>query len=102
FSRFDESRAGFLRRLVESGKTGRSWTTIEPDASASALGEDRSRIVAALGYLDQLGLAEVEAAEVRQRYTVVARPEADADVVAQLLERFARRERSEVERIQRV
>jgi ATP-dependent DNA helicase RecQ len=102
FSRFDESRAGFLRRLVESGKTGRSWTTIEPDASASALGEDRSRIVAALGYLDQLGLSEVEAAEVRQRYTVVARPEADADVVAQLLERFARRERSEVERIQRV
>jgi ATP-dependent DNA helicase RecQ len=102
FSRFDESRAGFLRRLVESGKTGRTWTTITPDESASALDEDRSRIVAALGYLEQHGLAEVEAAEVRQRYTIVARPDADADVVAQLLDRFARRERAEVERIQRV
>src|SRR5204863_2746162 len=25
FSGFDEARAGFLRRLIESGKTGRTW-----------------------------------------------------------------------------
>jgi ATP-dependent DNA helicase RecQ len=102
FARFDESRAAFLCRLIASGTTARTWTTITPDESAAALGEERTRIVAALGHLDQVGLAEVEAAEVRQRYTLVARPESEADVVAQLLERFARRERSEVERIQRV
>jgi ATP-dependent DNA helicase RecQ len=102
FSRFNASRAGFLRRLIDSGKTGRTWTTIAPDEAASALGEKRSRIVAALEYLDQQGLIELATAEVRQRYTVIARPDAQTELVEQLLERFARRERSETERIQNV
>ncbi len=102
FSRFDESRAGFLRRVVASGKTGRTWTTIAPAESASALGEERSRIVAALEYLDQQGLIELQPAELRQRYTVTSRPDSEDDLVERLLERFARRERSETERIQNV
>jgi ATP-dependent DNA helicase RecQ len=102
YRRFDEARAGFLRRLIDSGKTGRTWTTIAPDEAASALGEERGRIVAALEYLDQQGLVELQAAEVRQRYTITARPDSDTDLVAHLLERFARRERSETERIQSV
>jgi ATP-dependent DNA helicase RecQ len=102
FSRFDESRADFLHRLIASGETGRTWTTIAPDKAASALGEQRSRIVAALEYLDQQGLVELKAAEVRQRYTVTAMPDAQDELVERLLERFARRERSETERIQSV
>jgi ATP-dependent DNA helicase RecQ len=102
FSRFDTSRRAFLRRLIESGKTGRIWTTIAPDDAAAALGEERSRIVAALEYLDQQGLVELAAAEVRQRYTVTADLDAQTELVEPLLERFARRERSETERIQSV
>ena len=101
-SRFDESRAGFLRRLIESGKAGRTWTTIAPEATASTLGEERSRIVAALEYLDRQGLIELQAAEVRHRYTVTRYPDSEGGAVARLLERFARRERSEIERIQNV
>ena len=102
FSRFDDARAGFLRRVVASGKTGRTWTTIAPDEAASATGEERGRIVAALEYLDGQGLVELQAAEVRQRYTITARPDSSSGLVEQLLERFARRERSETERIQDV
>jgi len=102
FSRFDEARAGFLRRLIESGKTGRTWTSLAPDEAAAALGEERGRIVAALEYLDQEGLVELQAAELRQRYTVTARPDPESELLESLLERFARRERSEVERIQSV
>jgi len=102
FSRFDEARAGFLRRLIESGKTGRTWTSLAPDEAAAALGEERGRIVAALEYLDQQGLVELQAAELRQRYTVTARPDPEEELLESLLERFARRERSEVERIQSV
>ena len=102
FSRFDEARAGFLRRLIESGKTGRTWTSLAPDEAAAALGEERGRIVAALEYLDQQGLVELQAAELRQRYTVTARPDPESELLESLLERFARRERSEVERIQSV
>src|SRR3954465_3576047 len=50
---FDQSRADFLRRLLETGTTGRVWTTLAPDDAAVQLGEERSRILAALEYLDQ-------------------------------------------------
>ena len=99
FAPFDASRAAFLRRLVESGKTGRVWTSIDPDASANALGEERGRIIAALGHLEERRLIELRAADVRQRFTVLAQPAAVSDVVERLVERFDARERSETERI---
>src|SRR5436190_18333979 len=63
FDRFDESRAAFLRRLIATGKTGRSWTTLAPDDAAAELGEPRSRILAALEYLDERGLVELQPAD---------------------------------------
>src|SRR4029079_12532515 len=51
FAPFDERRRDFLRRLVAAGKTSRIWTTLDPDRAAHDLGEERSRIVAALGHL---------------------------------------------------
>ena len=62
---------------VATGKTGRTWTTLAPDDAAAELGEERSRIVAALEYLDQQGLVELQPAEVRQRYTLLARPDSE-------------------------
>jgi ATP-dependent DNA helicase RecQ len=102
FDRFDESRAAFLRRLIATGKTGRSWTTLAPDDAAAELGEPRSRILAALEYLDERGLVELQPADVRQRYTVLARPDSEAKLVDRLFERFARREDAETARIENV
>jgi len=99
---FDADRADFLRRLVASGKTGRAWTSIDPEESASALGEERSRIVAALGHLEQRGLIELRVADARQRYTILARPDSPVELLARLVERFALRERTEAQRIQQV
>jgi ATP-dependent DNA helicase RecQ len=102
FGRFDESRAGFLRRLAATGKTGRTWTTLAPDDAAAKLGEERSRIVAALEYLDQQGLVELQPAELRQRYTLLTHPYSEVELVDRLLERCARRERAETARIENV
>jgi ATP-dependent DNA helicase RecQ len=102
FAGFDPARADFLRRLVAAGKTGRTWTTLNPDEAAAAIGEERSRIVAAIGYLEQQGLAEVKAADARQRYTVLSRPASSAVLVDGLAERFDRREQAEAARIERV
>jgi ATP-dependent DNA helicase RecQ len=102
FGSFDESRAGFLRRLIATGKTGRTWTTLAPDTAAVELAEERGRIVAALDYLDQLGLVELQPADVRQRFTLLGLPESAAELVDRLLERFARRERAETTRIENV
>jgi ATP-dependent DNA helicase RecQ len=99
---FDADRATFLRRVFASGKAGRTWTTVAPDEAAAELGEERRRIVAALEYLDQQGLVELQPAEVRTRYTLLARPEREVELVDRLLDRFVRRERAEVGRIEDV
>ncbi|HUY70867.1 MAG TPA: ATP-dependent DNA helicase RecQ [Gaiellaceae bacterium] len=102
FAAFDGRRAEFLRRIVESGKTGRVWTTLDPDEVAAALGEQRSRIVAALGYLEQRGLIELKTADARQRFTLLARPDSLSELCDRLAERSERREQAETDRIARV
>ena len=73
-----------------------------PTSVAATLGEERARIVSALGYLEDQGLVELQPAEARQRYAVLAVPD-DRDALAdELLARFERRERAEIERIQSV
>jgi ATP-dependent DNA helicase RecQ len=102
YAAFDPARAEFLRRLVATGKTGRSWTTLQPDEAAAELGEERSRIVAALGHLEERGLVELKPADVRQRFTLLACPDSTDALIDALLERFERREQAETERIQHV
>ncbi|MGH3050234.1 MAG: RecQ family zinc-binding domain-containing protein, partial [Gaiellaceae bacterium] len=95
---FDSGRAAFLRRIVESGKTSRVWTAVDPEA----FGDERGRVIAALGYLEQQGLIELKASDVRQRYTLLARPGSVDELRRGLADRFERRERAETERIGRV
>ena len=105
FAGFDPERADFLRRVVASGKTGRIWTSLDPDEAAVALGEERSRIVAALGHLEQQGLVELKAADARQRYTLLGvqgRPDSLEELRDRLVERSDRREQAETDRIARV
>jgi ATP-dependent DNA helicase RecQ len=102
FARFDPARAEFLRRLAATGKTGRTWTSIDPETAAAALGEERSRIVAALDYLEQQGLVELQAADARQRYTLLARPASTGELLDRLAERFDRREQAETARVAQV
>ncbi len=102
YGHFDEGRVDFLRRLVASGKTGLSWTTLDPDEAALAIGAERGRIVSALTHLEQTGLIELRASDTRQRYTVLERPSSKAELLAVLLDRFERREQAEVDRIRRV
>jgi ATP-dependent DNA helicase RecQ len=102
YAAFDRERADFLRRLVATGRTARVWTTLDPEGAAAELGEPRSRIVAALGHLEERGQVELKPADARQRYTVLARPESLEALTARLVERFARREQAETARIARV
>ena len=99
FATFDADRAGFLRRVLASGREGRVWTGIDPSAVP---GEERDRVVSALAYLEQQGLAELKVADVRQRFTLLQQPPSRDELRDRLTERFDRRERSEAERIERV
>ena len=99
YATFDPDRADFLRRVLASGKAGRIWTDIDPDAVP---GEDRERVIKALGYLEERGLVELKVADVRQRFTLLEQPPSLDDLRDRLAERFDRREQSEAERIERV
>ncbi len=99
---FDSDRADFLRRVVASGSTGRVWTKLDPDVAATVLGEERSRIVAALGDLEQRQLIELRATDARQRYTVLRHAISSTELVDRLIEHFERREKAETARIRRI
>jgi ATP-dependent DNA helicase RecQ len=99
YAEFDTDRAGFLRRVIASGKEGRVWTGIDP---ARVPGEDRERVVQALGYLEQQGLVELKAADVRQRFSLLRQAPSREELCERLAERFSRREQAETERIERV
>src|SRR3954451_14102252 len=58
---FDPDRADFLRRVLASGKEGRIWTGVDPDAVP---GEERERVIKALDYLEQRGLVELKVTDV--------------------------------------
>jgi ATP-dependent DNA helicase RecQ len=96
---FDPDRADFLRRVLASGKQGRVWTGVDP---AAVPGEERERVVKALGYLEERGLVELKVADVRQRFTLLQQPGSLDELRDRLAERFDRREQSEAERIERV
>ena len=83
-------------RVAKKGASGRaSIPTAVP-------GEDRERVVKALGYLEQQGLVELKVADVRQRFTLLMEPPSLDALRDRLAERFDRREQSEAERIERV
>jgi ATP-dependent DNA helicase RecQ len=99
YASFDPDRADFLRRVLASGKEGRVWTSIYPGAVP---GEERERVIQALGYLEQRGLVELKVADVRQRFTLIRQPPSLDDLRDRLADRFDRREQSETDRIQAV
>ena len=101
-ARFSGERGEFVASLFASAKKGRTWYTLAPEEVSRKLKADRQRIVKALDYLHDQGLAEVRASEVRSRYRRL-RPKEDAAALAtSLAARFSSREQAEIARIQGV
>jgi ATP-dependent DNA helicase RecQ len=104
----------FVEALFSQAKKGRTknavWYRLNPDEAAAALGQERRRIVRALEVLEELELAEVSATDLRHRYTRLApdlppRSEEGGSIdilIAELAQRFQRREAQEIARVQQV
>ncbi len=101
-SRFDPRRAEFLARVFARAKGGRTWSTLDVQAAAEALGEPRARIVAALGYLEEQGDLTVQATGARLGYRLL-RADADRSALrSTLADRFRDREARDVARVRRM
>ena len=97
---FDPNRRAFLTSVFARSTRSRVWSTLDVDAAARDLGEPRSRIIAALGYLEEQGELTVQTAGSRLGYRLI-RPDFDrAALLENLATRFNDRETRDVARVQ--
>lgn len=99
---FDGTPGAFVRDIVRIARKGRIWVNIDPEKTANELGVERRRVVKALEVLEEKGLIELRAAGVRDRYIRLLGPDQAEALVANLVEKFERREKAEIERLQMV
>ena len=102
FARVGAERAEFLRRVFRHAEKGKTWFSLDADRVSKAIQEPRDRIVAALGYLEEVGDLVLEASGVRLGYRLRERPDGLGTLCAEIGERFQKRERNDIARIQRV
>ncbi|MEO7402136.1 MAG: helicase-related protein, partial [Burkholderiales bacterium] len=100
--KFDPARAEFLRRVLQSAKPGRTWYALDAEAASRALGEPRSRIIAALDYLEEQGDLIVQATGVRVGYRRLQQPGDRQALIEVLADRFLEREANDIARVESV
>jgi ATP-dependent DNA helicase RecQ len=99
---FSDKGATFVRELFRVAKKSRVWWKLDADEAAQVLACPREHIVRGMALLEEKNVARVRAADLRQKYQLLD-GDFDAQVLVDtLLARFARREESEVRRIQDV
>ncbi len=101
-ARFEAPRADFLGRVFRHAHKGRTWFSLDVDEVSRSIGEPRQRIVAALGYLEELGDLVLQASGVREGYRTERVPDDLAALERTLFDRFQRREEQDVGRVRRV
>jgi ATP-dependent DNA helicase RecQ len=100
--RFPGERGEFIKNMFAHANEGRTWFTLDLSAAAAKMRQERSRLVRAVEYLEQQGLAEVQVADVRQQYSVLRIPAELSELISVLSRRFERREHQEVTRVAQV
>jgi ATP-dependent DNA helicase RecQ len=100
--RFQGERTQFLRDIFAQAKQGRTWFTLDPDAASLALEQPRSRIMAAIQYLEDQGWVTIRASDVRAQFERTDQPVDALALEALLIARFARREANDLERLGQV
>jgi ATP-dependent DNA helicase RecQ len=101
--RFNGEPQRLLQSMFAAAKKGRTWYRFDPDELSQRLDVARERIVRALQYLEEHDLVELRASEVRLRFARVDQGTTELEaLVAELRERFERREQQEIARVQEV
>jgi len=99
---FSGQRRAFLAQILRHARKARTWFDLDVDQAAADMHEPRERIIAALDYLGEQNMLDVQAAGVRHRYRICKRPDDLAALTAELHERTLRREDNELARLGQV
>ncbi len=98
-TRFSGERYDFLETVLQNGKMGRDWLTLEPRVISEKIAQPRERIVTALNYLSEQKLVELKVSNVINQFTRVKEFSHIPKLVASLEQRFAKREQADLERL---
>lgn len=105
-ARFDPARAAFLRQVFRRAHKLKTGFSLNVEAAAAALKQPRARIIAALNYLEEQGDLVLQVSEARQLYrrTNPSWPTGREriELNRRLVERFTRREASDIDRLRQV
>jgi ATP-dependent DNA helicase RecQ len=100
-AKFDKPRAAFLTKIFQAAKPLKTWYFLDVAALSTATGEPRSRIIAALNYLEEQGDFKLQVAGTRSGFRMLNRPVREP-LLQKITARFADRERRDLERFQQV
>jgi ATP-dependent DNA helicase RecQ len=101
-ARYEGERRERLRKVLRLSQKARVWFTLDLDAAASAIGAHRDAVVAMLGDLHDGAMIELQTSGLRRRYQMKSQPPDRAALAADLDARVARREASEIARLEEV
>jgi ATP-dependent DNA helicase RecQ len=102
FAEFDDARREFLRRVFKHARKAKTWWNIDVHETAIELGEERSRVVAAINYLEERGEIVLQATGVRQGFRLLRRPGELTPLTEEMSKRFVERERRDIARLDQV
>ena len=97
-SHFQGERVQFLQSILHSSDKARTWATINFDKLYSQYNSERARVIAAIDYLDQKGLIELQTKQMTQVYKVF-KEAITSNLRQHLVMRFSDKETSEIKRI---
>ena len=92
----------FVQSLFACSKKGRIWYSLNPDDIAEELSVERKRILRAIEVMEQKGLIEVRAADVRTPYLRLRSSLEPETMISDMVSRFEKREQLEIKRLHRV
>ena len=98
-AKFSGQRRAFLAQILRHARKARTWFDLDVDRAAADMHEPRERIIAALDYLGEQNMLDVQAAGVRHRYRIRKRPDDLAALAAELHDRTLKREQNELARL---
>ncbi len=101
-SRFENERRQFLMAVFKHVHKAKTWFRINLDEATEAIDCSRDRIVRALDYLAEQGLLEVRAEGVRNRFSILRRPDDLDRLTDTLFQNTLELEVREIERIEQV
>ena len=96
---FKAERAIFIEALLKASDKAKTWYTINFDKLNQVYPSDRQRVLAALDYLDNQSMIELQTKKITEVYQVFKTKRSSNELCDLLAQRFINKEKSEITRI---